>query len=99
MILNPVSDGSIATGGTGTLTFNSRILGGVLITANGTNDATVTLQSNNASGFTVFKLVTKSPIFVAGPISIKDANDDPTNAGYYSVSGTGAAAQFFEWAE
>ena len=97
MILIPVSDGSVTS--TGTITFQSRILGGVLITADGTNAAVVTLQSDNASGYTVFDISTESPIFVAGPISIRDANGDPTQAGYYSVTGTGAAAQFFEWAE
>ncbi len=90
MILNPVSDGSVTS--TGTDTFDSQILGGVLITADGTNDATVTLQRDNSSGTTVFKVVTKSPIFVAGPINIG------STAGYFSVTGTGAAAQFYEWA-
>ena len=91
MVLNPVSDGSVTS--TGSLTFESRILGGVLITGNGTNDATVTLQRDNSDGFTVFQLVSKAPIWIAGPISIG------SQAGYYSVSGTGAAAQFFEWVE
>ena len=89
MLLLPVSDSSVT--GTGTSTFQSRILGGVLITANGTNDATVTLQADNSSGTNVFKLVTKSPIFVAAPIDIG------SQAGYYSVTGTGGAAQFYEW--
>ena len=91
MLLNPVSSGSVTS--TGTLTFNSRILGGVLISADGTNAVTITLQKDNSSGDEVFDLVTKSPIFVAAPISIG------SNAGYYSVSGTGGAAQFYEWAE
>ena len=91
MILNPVTDGSVT--GTGTSTYPSRILGGVLITADGTNDATVTLQIDNSDGFTVFKLVTKSPVFVAGPISIG------SQVGYYSVSGDGGACQFYEWVE
>ena len=91
MLLNPVSDGFST--GTGTLNFESRILGGVLITANGINDTTVTMQRNNSSGSKVFELVTKSPIFVAGPINIG------TTAGYFSVSGVGGAAQFYEWAE
>ena len=91
MILNPASDGSVA--GTGTLTFESRILGGVLITADGSNDTTVTLQRDNSDGFTVFKIVTKSPIFVAGPLSLG------SQAGYYSVTGTGSGCQFYEWAE
>jgi len=89
MILKPVSDGSVS--GTGTLTFDSGTLGGVLITANGTNDATVTLQEDNSNGTRVFQIVTKSPIFVAGPIRIG------STSGYYSVTGTGAAAQLYEW--
>ena len=91
MVLNSVSDGSVI--GTGTLTFDSRILGGVLVTADGTNDATITVQENNSDGTKVFQIVTKSPIFVAGPITIG------SQAGYYSVSGTGGAAQFYEWVE
>ena len=91
MLLKPVSDGSVA--GTGTLTFESGILGGVLITANGTNDTTVTLQRNNSSGTKVFQIVTKSPIFVAGPINIGG------QAGYYAVSGVGAGCQYYEWVE
>ena len=91
MILKPVSDGSVV--GTGTLSFESMTLGGVLITANGTNDATVTLQKDNSSGLKVFDIVTKSPIFVAGPIRINSP------AGYYSVSGTGSGCQFYEWVE
>jgi hypothetical protein len=91
MLLKPVSDGSVV--GTGTLTFESTILGGVLITANGTNDTTVTMQANNSSGSKVFEIVTKSPIFVAGPISLG------VQAGYYAVSGTGSGAQFYEWVE
>lgn len=97
MLFKPVSDGSVT--GTGPLTFESRILGGILITANGTNDATVTLQSKDSNGFTVFQIVTKFPIFVAGPFSIVDADKMPTEIGYYSVSGTGAAAQFYEWVQ
>ena len=97
MILNPVSDGSVTS--TGTLTFNSRILGGVLITTDGTNAAVVTLQTVNGSGRKVFQISTKSPIFVAGPISISDVNGDPQQAGFYDVAGTGAAVQFYEWAE
>jgi len=91
MLLNPVSDGSVA--GTGTLKFNSGLLGGVLITANGTNDTTVTMQKDNSSGSKVFQIVTKSPIFVAGPLRVG------SQVGYYSVSGVGSGCQFYEWVE
>ncbi len=89
MILNPVSDGSVT--GTGTLEFLSGLLGGVLITADGTNDTTVTLQRDNSDGFTVFKIVTKSPQFIPAPFNLG------SKVGYYSVTGTGHGAQFYEW--
>ncbi len=89
MLLKPTSDGAVT--GTGTHTFDSGILGGVLITADGTNDVTVTVQRDNSSGTTVFDIVTKTPIFIAGPLDIG------STSGYFSVSGTGGAAQFYEW--
>lgn len=84
-------DGALA--GTGTLTCESRIMGGVLITADGTNNATVIVRKDNSSGEQVFDLVTKTPVFITGPISLKGQTL------YYDVTGTGAAAQFFEWVE
>ena len=93
MLLKPINtDGALA--GTGTLTLENRILGGVLITADGTNNATVIVRKDNSSGDQIFDLVTKSPIFITGPISNKGSQTI-----YYDVSGTGAAAQFFEWVE
>ena len=97
MMLKPLTDGSVTS--TGSLTFTSGIFGGVLISADGTNAATVTVQANNSSGASVFELVTKSPIFVTGPIGILDAAGAATQTGYYSVTGTGAGAQFYEWVE
>lgn len=91
MVLRPITDGSVTS--TGTVTCESRILGGVLITADGTNDATVTLQKDNSGGVTIFEMVSKSPIFITGPIRAD------TQTLYYSVSGTGAAAQLYEWVE
>lgn len=93
MLLKPVSDGAktAAVDPTGTLTFESGILGGALISADSTNAVTVSLQQNNSDGLKVFSIVTKQPIFVAGPIQIG------VQAGYYSVSGTGGKVQFYEW--
>lgn len=93
MLLKAIGDDG-ALAGTGTLTCESRIMGGVLITADGTNNATVIVRRENSSGKQVFDLVTKSPIFITGPIGLVG-----TQALYYDVSGTGAAAQFFEWVE
>ena len=91
MLLKPVSDGAVTS--TGTLSFETGILGGVLISADGTNLAIVTLQENNSDGAKVFEIDTKSPIFIAGPIGIG------SSVGYYNVSGTGAKVQWYEWVE
>ncbi len=93
MLLKAIgNDGSLT--GTGTLVCESKVMGGVLITADGTNAASVTVQTDNSSGKTIFELSTKSPLFIAGPIS-----NGGSQTLYYTVSGTGAAAQFFEWVE
>ena len=90
MLLRAITDGSVTN--TGTVDVPNRVLGGVLITADGTNNATVIVRKTDSNGTQVFKLVTKSPVFVAAPISMEGATQ-----AYYSVTGTGAAAQFYEW--
>ena len=86
------NDGAVTS--TGTFTVANGIVGGVLITADGTNNATVILRKDDANGKQLFDLVTKSPTFVAAPIGMEG-----TRTLYYNVSGTGAAAQLFEWVE
>jgi hypothetical protein len=97
MLLKPVTNGAVA--GTGTALLESRILGGVLISTDGTNAAVVTVQKDNSSGRQIFSISTKSPIFIAGPIANRDTDNSTSQVAYYSVTGTGAAAQFFEWVE
>ena len=78
----------------GTLTCESRILGGVLITTDGTTAVTVICRKDNSGGDQVFDLSTKSPIFVTGPISL-----GTTQTLYYNVSGANGAAMFYEWVD
>jgi hypothetical protein len=92
MLLRAITDGSVS--GTGTMSVQGRILGGVLITADGTNDATVVVRQDNASGAQIFEVATKTSGLFAGPISLNGSQ-----TAHYSVSGTGAAAQFYEWVE
>ncbi len=101
MLLKPVHNGRKTTAGdsTGTLPFQSGILGGVMISTDGTNAAVVTLQMNNSTGFEVFGISTKTPMWIHGPIRIGALDTDTTQVGYYSVTGTGAEARFYEWAE
>ena len=91
MVLLPLSDGSVAD--TGTLAIQSGILGAVLVTADSTNLVTIKLHKDNSSGPVAYQIVTKVPIFTAGPIRID------SQVLYYSVTGTGGAAQFYEWVE
>lgn len=92
MQLRSVSEGAIS--GTGTLQLPGKLLGGVLITADGTNNAVITLRTDTSSGQIVFQLTTKSPFFPTAPFS-----NNGSQTLYYSISGTGAAAEIFEWIE
>lgn len=79
--------------GTKIIAVPTTIIGGILITADGTNDTTVTINKapgGVAGSEAVFEIVTKSPLFVCAPF---DAADHVQLA----VSGTGAAVQLFEW--
>jgi hypothetical protein len=92
MVLRPLTNGAFA--GTQTLDIKSFILGGVLISADGTNNATVTVQRDDSSGKEIFEIVTKVPLWIAGPFSTEG-----TDIIYVNVSGTGALAQIYEWVE
>jgi hypothetical protein len=90
MLLKAINNGSITSADT--MICHSGILGGVLVTADGTNNCTVIVRKDGASGKQIFKVVTKSPGFFVAPISAEG-----TTTLYYDISGSGGAAQFFEW--
>lgn len=77
--------------GADSLRISSKILGGVNISADGTNAATVVVRKDGPEGEIIFHQITKSPLFVVGPIQA-------ANICYCNVTGTGALAQFYEWA-
>lgn len=89
MILKALNDGGVTS--TGTVTCASGLFG-VLVSTDATNVATVTVQRVDSGGKTVFDYVGIGGFMVIGPISLEDST-----ALYYSVSGTGATAQFFEY--
>jgi len=89
MIFAALTNGKVDS--TGTVTMNSYIFGGALISADGTNAATVIVRENDASGAIVFEIVTKAPLEIMRPIKCR------SKTLYYSISGTGAAAQLYEW--
>ena len=99
MLLRPVHAARILASGenTGTLEFPSRMLGQVSISTDGSTAAVVTLQKDNSSGEEVFGISTKTPMIIHGPMLL--GQDKPTNVGYFSVTGSGAEARFWEWVE
>ena len=89
MLLRPLTNGRVS--GSDIILSETGLLGAVLVTADGTNNATVQIRQNNDTGKLVFDLVTKQPGFF-GPF--------PITAGktlYYTISGTGAQAQIYEY--
>lgn len=94
-VLRSLTDGRVS--GTGTLNleapYGSRVFGGCLISTDGTNAAVVVVRETNASGPQIFSISTISPGLFAAPINIKEG----TSSIHYSVTGTGAEAQLYEW--
>ena len=92
MVLRPLTNGKVT--GTQTLTVPMGIIGGILISADSTNAAAVTIQRDDSSGMFMMDISTKIPMWIAAPLSL-----ERTTRAYVSVSGTGASAQFYEWVE
>lgn len=88
MAYRDVSVGKIS--GAGTITLSGMMIGGVLVSTDGTNAAVVQIRKINAAGSIVFDISSKNPIWVMGPL-------EAGNVIWYSISGTGATAQIFEW--
>ena len=89
MQLRPLNtDGALA--GTGTLICKSRLFA-VLVSTDGTNAATVVVRKDSSTGEQKLDYSAKEGLWLSGPFSLD------SEALYYSVTGTGAAAQFYEW--
>jgi len=86
-----------AVSGTGTVVLQGYhqtggIFGAAVITTDGTNAAVVEIRKNNASGELLLDVSTKQPMIETSLIRVSD-----TQVIYYSVTGTGAKVQLFEW--
>ncbi len=90
MKLRKLTAGRIS--GTGTIFVESYTIGGVLISTDNTNAAAVTLRRNNATGAQIIDISTITSMWITGPFDLEGTNDL-----YYSISGTGATAQLYEW--
>lgn len=90
MILRALTNGAITA--VDTVTVKSGIIGGVLITADGTNNAVLAIRRVDASGKRIINVTTKIPLWVTGPFHMED-----TDRAYVDISGTGAAVQVYEW--
>jgi len=80
--------------GTVIIALTASVIGGVLITADSTNDTTVKIYKAPKgvvdTGKVIFDIVTKIPLFVCAPFEASDHVQ-------LVCSGTGAGAQLFEW--
>jgi hypothetical protein len=87
MALKTASNGSIS--GTGTVELESTIVGGVLVSTDGTNAATVIIKDLDNNGETVISYSGKEAIWIDGDFYCQ------SGTAYYAISGTGATAQIF----
>jgi hypothetical protein len=90
MQLRALTNGAVTS--TGTLYVQSGTVGGLLITTNNTNAAVVTLRRDDANGKQLIYISTITTMWITAPITMEE-----TTTLYYSVSGTGASAQIYEW--
>lgn len=90
MILRALTNGKVS--GVHTLIVPSQIVGGVLITTNNTDAASVTVRRIDANGLPIIDISTVTSMFVGAPFGMDD-----TDRIHVTVSGTGASAQIYEW--
>ena len=83
MILRPLTNGAVV--GTDTLQVKSGVVGGALLTADGTNDATLIVRRESDTGKAILHVVSKIPLWITGPFHLEGAL-----LAYVSVAGAGA---------
>lgn len=79
-----------AISGTGTVELNASTVGGVLVTTDGSNAATVILRDKDSNGEIIIDYSGKEAIWIDGCFYCQ------SGTAYYNISGTGAQAQIFE---
>ena len=91
MILRSITNGKVS--GTGSISFSQgSLIGGIVVSTDGTNEVIVIVRRDSNTGKIVFDLTTHDPVCFVLPI-------ETSNPSYYSVTGTGAGAMFYEYVE
>lgn len=91
MLLRPITERQVS--GTGSFeTTGACLVAGALISADGTNAATVTIRENNSSGKILYEVSTK----ISGNFILPYPVFTNYKHLYYSITGTGASAMLFE---
>lgn len=90
MLLKSLTEGRIS--GTGTVVCESGMFAGCLISTDATNAAVISIQEDNSSGDPIFELSTVTAQMVVAPFKA-------ARKLYYSITGTGATAQLYEWVQ
>lgn len=92
MELREITNGGQAPGN-GVIDCPSGKLGGLLISADGTNPATVTIRKDNSGGRAIVDAFnTRHSAFIAAPFEGADKL-------YWELAGTNARLQIYEWAD
>ena len=76
--------------GTGTVVCTAGMIGAVALTTDGTNAGTWVLRKDSSTGEIIFALSCKEGMFVTMELLASDTV-------YYSVTGTGAKLQLFDY--
>lgn len=79
--------------GTGTLTMDGNLFGGVDLNCDGSNAGTVIVREDSATGKVLVSISSTVGKTVIAPFKSKSRTI------YYSISGTGADAMLYEWVE
>lgn len=90
-VLVPLTAGQVS--GTNSVNLDGNLLGGFLLTADGTNLATITLRDGDASGTILVQLSSVDSLGFTAPIRAE------SGVVHYVISGTGATGMLFEWKE
>ena len=89
--VRPLTNGTVT--GTGEITLDSRLFGGIDLNADGTNAGVAVIRDNDASGTILIDTSSITGKTIIAPFRA------PSGKIYYSVTGTGADAMLYEWVE